>query len=128
MRIYASNITRIILKQIILVGFVFVTACQQENYNMEIFDQHIMALINAKSVADEQLALSKVLTIARKTDVEYGYRVFSVTKNIIIVPDDLHKMLGDELIVTILIRTTSQYQEYIWKPKDNNIIQFFVMP
>ena len=92
------------------------------------FIQHVEKLIHTNNEDDEELALGELLTAARQSNVNYGYRVFNETQNKRAMPDELDDMLDDKLVVTIFIGEQAPYQEFEWHPKYNGHITRLVMP
>ena len=92
------------------------------------FIQSIEKLIAAKDEDAEENALAELLTIARKADINYGYRVFNKTQEKRAMPDEIDDMFEDELLVTIFVGDNPPYQEFKWLPKYNGHITRLIMP
>lgn len=92
------------------------------------FTDKIEKLINTANEDDEEIALSELLQSVRNTEISYGYRVFNITKNKRVMPDELNDVLDDELLVTIFVGSETPYKEYKWKPKYNGRITRLIMP
>lgn len=92
------------------------------------FIERVTNLTHANNVDDEEQALGEMLTIARQTNVNYGYRVFNKTKEKRVMPDELANELDDDLVVTIFVGEEPPYQEFEWHPKYNGNITRLIMP
>jgi hypothetical protein len=92
------------------------------------FIQSIEKLITANDEDAEENALAELLTIARNTDINYGYRVFNKTQDKRALPEELDSMFDDELLVTIFVGEKAPYQEFKWSPKYNGHITRLIMP
>jgi hypothetical protein len=99
-----------------------------ESKGVDMFVDSIKNLTQTTNADDEEQALGELLTLARQTNINYGYRVFSVTKNRRVMPDELDGVLEDELIVTIFVGEEAPYQEFEWRPKYSGHITRLVMP
>jgi hypothetical protein len=107
---------------------VSITSCSSSQEGNTMFIQAVDKLIQAKDADSEEVSLGELLTIARKTDVNYGYRVFNKTQSKRVMPDELSGELDDELVVTIFVGEEAPYQEFEWKPKYNDHITRLIMP
>lgn len=103
-------------------------ACGNESKETNMFIESVKNLTQTSNADDEEQALGELLTIARQTNVNYGYRVFNKTKDKRVMPDELDNELDDDLIVTIFVGEESPYQEFEWHPKYNGHITRLVMP
>ena len=92
------------------------------------FADKINNLINSSTEDEEEVALGQLLTKAREANINYGYRVFNLTKNKRVMPEEINQELEDELQVTIFVGEQAPYEEFIWKPKYNGHITRLVMP
>ncbi len=92
------------------------------------FIDSVKNLTQTTNADDEEQALGELLTIARQTHVNYGYRVFNKTKDKRVMPDELEGALGDELVVTIFVGEEAPYKEFEWRPNYNGHITRLVMP
>lgn len=92
------------------------------------FIHSIEKLIAADNEDAEENALAELLTIARKTQVNYGYRVFNKSQEKLAQPDEIDHMLDDELQITIFVGENAPYQEFKWSPKYNGHITRLIMP
>ena len=106
---------------------VMLTACGSEPRETDMFIDSVKNLVQTKNADDEEQALGELLTIARQTHVNYGYRVFDKTKDKRVMPDELEGALDDELVVTIFVGEQAPYQEFEWRPKYNGHITRLIM-
>jgi hypothetical protein len=104
------------------------TACGSESKESNMFIDSVKNLTQATNADDEEQALGELLTVARQTHVNYGYRVFNKTKDRRVMPDELEGALNDELIVTIFVGEEAPYKEFEWRPNYNGHITRLVMP
>jgi hypothetical protein len=105
-----------------------IPACTNNYGGDAMFTDKIKILISAADVDAEELALADLLSVARQTKINYGYRVFNVTKSRRVQPADIDQELNDELLVTIFVGDKPPYAEYEWKPKYNGHITSLIMP
>lgn len=68
------------------------------------------------------------MSSVRHTNINYGYRVFNISKDKRVMPEDLNNELEDDLLVTIFVGDKEPCKEYTWKPNDNSHISRLVMP
>jgi hypothetical protein len=68
------------------------------------------------------------LTAARKTNTNYGYRVFDKTKEKRFLPKEIDDYLNDDLEVTIFVGEKAPYEEFKWNPKYNVHITRLIVP
>lgn len=92
------------------------------------FIQSVEKLIAAENEEVEESALAELLTIARNTQVNYGYRVFNKTQEKRTQPDEIDDMFDDDLLVTVFVGDKAPYQTFEWSPKYNGHITRLVMP
>lgn len=104
-------------------------ACQHEiPKEKNMFTEKVKNLIDAKNEDSEEAALGELLVTAKQTGVNYGYRVFDLTTNQRINPDQINNVLKDKLQVTIFVGEAPPYEEFIWKPKYNGHITRLIVP
>lgn len=108
--------------------FLFSASCSTNSEENKMFTNQIIELINAKNDDEEELALGKLLKIARDTNINYGYRVFNKTKNKRVMPEEMEQSMDDDLEVTIFLGEEPPYKEFKWRPKYNGHITRLVMP
>lgn len=118
------------LKVVILVVIVTATAaCQHETAKgKSMFTDKIHKLINAKNEDSEEEALGELLVVAKETGINYGYRVFDITTNQRVNPDQINNVLKDKLQVTIFVGEAPPYEEFTWQPKYNGHITRLIVP
>ncbi|MDH5178917.1 MAG: hypothetical protein OEZ39_00055 [Gammaproteobacteria bacterium] len=92
------------------------------------FKEKIHNLVNAKTAQAEQAALSELVRTARENQIDYGYRVYNLTRNRPTQPAQLSAEMEDVLQVIILSGKEPPFQEFIQRPKDNTHISFLIMP
>ena len=92
------------------------------------FTEKVKSLIDAKNEDSEEAALGELLVTAKQTGVNYGYRVFDLTTNKRVNPDEINNVLKDKLQVTIFVGEAPPYEEFIWKPKYNGHITRLIVP
>jgi len=118
-----------VVRTILLAMSLILTAsCSVGNEDKMIFSEKINNLINASSESEEEIALGELLVNARETNINYGYRVFNVSKNKRVMPGEINEALDDDLRVTIFVGEDPPYDEYEWRPKYNGHITRLVMP
>jgi len=99
-----------------------------ETEGLNMVAEKINKLISTDNADDEEKALSELLLSVKNTDINYGYRVFNVTKNRSVSPESLDAELNDELLVTIFVGPEAPYTEFKWKPNYNGHITRLIMP
>jgi hypothetical protein len=90
--------------------------------------ENIQNLIAAENEDQEELALGELLTVARKTNINYGYRVYDKTKGKRVLPEEIDNYLDDDLEVTIFVGEKAPYEEFKWNPKYNGHITRLIIP
>lgn len=113
---------------LLVLGLLFSAACSTDGEKNKMFTDQLNELINAKNDEEEELALGKLLKIARDTNINYGYRVFSKTKNKRVMPEEMEESMDDDLEVTIFVGEEPPYEEFKWLPKYNGHITRLIMP
>lgn len=113
---------------LLITGLLFSVSCSTEGERNKMFTDQINELINASNDDAEELALGKLLKIARDSNVNYGYRVFNITKNKRVMPEEMEQSMNDKLEVTIFVGEEPPYEEFKWQPKYNGHITRLVMP
>lgn len=104
-------------------------ACQHDApKEMKMFTDKIQKLISARNEDYEEEALGELLVTAKQTGISYGYRVFDLTTNQRVNPDQINNVLKDKLQVTIFVGEKPPYEEFIWQPKYNGHITRLIMP
>lgn len=111
-----------------VLSTILAVSCSAGNEGKVMFTEKIKHLINASNEKDEEIALGQLLVNARETNVNYGYRVFNVTRDKRVMPEDIDNELGDDLLVTIFVGENEPYEEFKWEPKYNGHITRLVMP
>ena len=112
----------------ITLAFMLIISGCTEDKGLDMFSEKIEKLINSKNEDDEELALGDLLSSVKNTNINYGYRVFNISKNKRVMPEDLNNELDDELLVTIFVGDKQPYTEYKWKPNYNGHITRLIMP
>ncbi len=92
------------------------------------FIEKIQKLISAESEDQEEQALGELLAVARKTNINYGYRVFNKSKEKRVLPEEVDEYLDDDLEVTIFVGEKAPYEEFKWNPKYNGHITRLIVP
>jgi hypothetical protein len=92
------------------------------------FTENIQKLITAENEDQEELVLGESLTAARKTNINYGYRVINKTKEKRVLPEEIDDYLDDDLEVTIFVGEKAPYEEFKWNPKYNGHITRLIVP
>lgn len=112
---------------LIILIIITASACSKQKDSLMFIDK-IEKLIQTKTENEEEVALGNFLTSVRHTDFNYGYRVFNITKDKRVLPEEIDDELDDELLVTIFVGKEAPYQEFKWKPKYNGHITRLIMP
>jgi len=92
------------------------------------FSEKIEKLISATDEEAEEQALGELLVSARKSGINYGYRVFDISQNKRVMPEEINNVLENELEVTIFVGDGPPYDEFKWQPKYNGHITRLIMP
>jgi hypothetical protein len=116
------------LKFVACLMMLSISSCSSSREGDTMFIQAVDKLIQAKDAGSEEVSLGELLKLAKKTEVNYGYRVFNKTQSKRVIPDELNAELGDELVVTIFVDDKASYQEFEWKPKYNGHITRLIVP
>ena len=115
------------LTPLILSLMLLITNCTDtEGLNM--VAENINKLISTDNADDEEKALGELLLSVKNTDINYGYRVFNVSKNRSVSPENLDAELDDELLVTIFVGQDAPYAEFKWKPHYNGHLTRLIIP
>jgi hypothetical protein len=112
----------------LLLSIFIISPCQADTLGESVIQEKIEKLISAINVDAEEQAMGELLTSARQSGINYGYRVFSISKNKRIEPEEIDNVLEDKLQVTIFVGDEPPYEEYIWHPKYNGHITRLIMP
>lgn len=110
-----------------LALMLIISSCTEEK-GLNMFTEKVENLISSKNEDDEELALGDLLSSVKNTNINYGYRVFNITKDKRVMPEDLNNALDDELLVTIFVGDKQPYTEFKWKPNYNGHITRLIMP
>lgn len=113
---------------VLAIIFVFTTSSCNNPSEANMFIGKVENLINSNNEDEEEIALGELLTSVRNTDINYGYRVFNITKDKRVMPEDINNELEDQLLVTIFVGDNAPYQEFKWTPKYNGHITRLIMP
>lgn len=105
-----------------------ISGCTNDVEVKKMFSEKIEKLVNSTGVDAEEIALGELLVAARESEIDYGYRVFDLSQNKRVLPEEINNVLEDKLKVTIFVGATSPYDEYIWYPKYNGHITRLIMP
>ena len=86
-------------------------ACQHEvSKEKSVFAGKVKNLIDANSEDSEEEALGELLVTAKQAGVSYGYRVFDLTTNQRVNPEQINNVLRDKLQVTIFVGEAPPYE------------------
>jgi hypothetical protein len=111
-----------------LIFLMLFTASCTDTKGLDMVAEKINKLINTNNADDEEKALSELLLNVKDTDINYGYRVFNISKNRSVSQEHLDAELDDELLVTIFVGSEAPYTEFKWKPHYNGHITRLIMP